>query len=110
MPMQAPHLCPVPGCNTVTAASRCARHAVAVEHARPNYEIRQWYRTPRWRALRAQVLREAAYQCAGCRKVTRMLAVDHRVKHGGDPRLFWDLANLQALCGRCHGQKTKRGE
>jgi len=110
MPDQAPHFCSVPGCPEVTTAPRCPAHAAQAEQARANYAVRRWYRTPRWKALRAQVLREAAYVCADCRQVVAQLAVDHVVKHGGDPRLFWDRANLQALCGRCHGRKTTRGE
>jgi 5-methylcytosine-specific restriction endonuclease McrA len=110
MPTRAPHLCLVPGCPVITTARHCPQHAVQAEHARPNYGVRRWYRTARWRALRAQVLREAAYQCGECHQVTAALEVDHRVKHGGDRRLFWSRANLQALCSPCHGRKTKRGE
>lgn len=32
--------------------------------------------------------------------------VDHRIPHRGDPILFWDAANWQALCKRCHDRKT----
>ena len=110
MPARAPHFCAVAGCREVTTARHCSTHAALAEQARPNYAIRRWYRTPRWRALRAQVLREAAYQCAQCRRIVAALQIDHREKHHGDPSRFWDRANLQALCGRCHGKKTQRGE
>jgi 5-methylcytosine-specific restriction protein A len=110
MPAQAPHFCTVPGCHQFATGRHCAVHAVQAEQARPNYAIRRWYRTTRWRALRAQVLREAAYCCAECKQVVAALEVDHRVRHGGDPRLFWDRANVQALCRSCHSRKTQRGE
>jgi 5-methylcytosine-specific restriction protein A len=59
--------------------------------------------------VRPQVLLEAAHTCAQCGHVQRRLEVDHIVKHNGDPRLFWDPANLQALCPTCHLAKTQRG-
>ena len=32
--------------------------------------------------------------------------VDHIVPHRGDPKLFWDTDNWQALCKQCHDHKT----
>jgi 5-methylcytosine-specific restriction protein A len=111
MPSRPSHLCVVPGCNVlVTRGSRCAAHGVEAEHARLNYAIRRWYRIPQWKALRARVLREQTYRCADCGQVYAALEVDHIVKHGGKPALFWDRANLQALCRTCHQRKTQRGE
>jgi 5-methylcytosine-specific restriction protein A len=111
MPGPAPHPCVVPGCaQLITRGRRCRQHAVTAEHARPNYAWRRWYRTPRWSALRARVLRDQAYRCAGCGEVVAGLEVDHIVRHEGVPARFWDRANLQALCRRCHQRKTQRGE
>jgi 5-methylcytosine-specific restriction enzyme A len=109
MPDRAPHFCVVPGCSALTTRRRCPAHAVEAEHARPNYDVRRWYRTPRWRALRTRVLVDQAYRCADCGQVTSVLEVDHVVKHGGIPARFWDRGNLQALCRRCHARKTRRG-
>lgn len=39
---------------------------------------------------------------------TRATLTDHVVPHRGDPRLFWDEANWQALCRACHAIKTAR--
>jgi 5-methylcytosine-specific restriction enzyme A len=69
--------------------------------------VRRWYRTPRWRALRAEVLAEQP-TCVACRAAPSR-HVDHRVPHRGDPVLFWDRANLQGLCESCHGRKTGHG-
>ena len=109
MPDRAPHFCIVPGCAGLTTHRRCRQHAVEAEQARPNYAIRRWYRTPRWRALRAVVLRDQAYRCAECGQVLVALEIDHIVKHEGILARFWDRANLHALCRRCHGRKTQRG-
>jgi 5-methylcytosine-specific restriction enzyme A len=110
MPARAPHLCSVPGCPQLTTGRRCQIHSVAAEHARPNYALRRWYRTPQWKALRAQILRDQAYRCADCGQVILALEIDHIARHGGNPRLFWQRANLQALCRSCHQRKTQRGE
>jgi 5-methylcytosine-specific restriction protein A len=59
--------------------------------------------------VRRQVLLDAAYACAMCRRITLRLEVDHIAGHADDPARFWDRANLQALCGPCHAAKTRRG-
>lgn len=110
MPDRAPHFCVVPGCAVLTVARRCRAHAVEREHARPNYAIRRWYRTPRWKALRASILREQAYKCDACGAVSLAMDIDHHEKHDGDPARFWNRANLHALCRLCHQRKTQRGE
>jgi len=56
------------------------------------------YSTPRWRAERARFLRRNPRCPCGARSDT----VDHIIRHRGDPVLFWDRANWQALCKRCH--------
>jgi len=111
MPARAPHPCVVPGCGAlILQGRRCQVHKVDAEQARPNYALRRWYRTPRWKALRARILREQAYRCADCGQVVAALEVDHIAKHGGISARFWDRANLQALCRSCHQRKTRRGE
>ena len=35
--------------------------------------------------------------------------VDHIIPHRGDPELFWDRSNWQALCKNCHDRKTGMG-
>jgi len=73
-------------------------------------DVRRWYNNTPWHQLRRTVLVDAAYTCAQCGTIQADLAVDHIVKHNSDPELFWNRANLQALCFRCHSQKTARGE
>ena len=96
--------CAHPGCPILVARGRCRAHA-----ARPNADVRRWYMTVRWYRLRDAVLLDQAYACAQCGQVTLALEVDHIRKHDGDPGLFWNRENLQALCAPCHTTKTKRG-
>lgn len=100
------------GCPAIVARGYCAQHGAAVERQRPNVDVRRWYRTTRWAACRARVLQEEPW-CRVCRESgawTPSAEVDHIRRHGGDPALFWDRANLQGLCGTCHRRKTGRGE
>jgi len=100
--------CPHPRCPHLVGAGRpCPDHRQQ-ERDRPNVEIRRWYRTMRWRALRLVILRRDPV-CVDCGELPSR-HVDHRMPHRGDPRLFWDPANLQGLCAQCHARKTGRGE
>jgi len=110
MPAGAPSFCVVPGCSVLTRRGRCPAHAVAKEHERRNFDIRRWYRTPRWKAMRNRVKCDQAFRCAVCRRVVLELELDHIRKHDGDPARFWDRGNLQGLCKGCHSEKTRRGE
>lgn len=40
-------------------------------------------------------------------KVVGATQVDHVTPHKGNPELFWDEANWQSLCHRCHSRKTR---
>lgn len=65
----------------------------------------------RWRQARAQWLADHPL-CDDCERqgrTTVATVVDHRVPHRGDRVLFWDRANWQSLCMRCHNSKTARG-
>ena len=112
MPFRPRRYCAQPGCPVLLPggpASRCPPHAVALEHTRPNRDVRKWYYTAPWIRLRLSVLCDAAYTCAECGVVQADLAVDHIVKHNGNAELFWNRANLQALCSSCHSRKTAHG-
>lgn len=81
-----------------TTNKRCKRTRVGHE----------WYNSGWWKRVRARVL-IAQPICRACRDEWAA-EVDHIVPHRGDYDLFHDPANLQGLCGRCHKQKTARGE
>ena len=46
--------------------------------------------------------------CAAQGRYIKATVVDHIQPHRGDPVLFWDRANWQALCKPCHDRKTGR--
>jgi 5-methylcytosine-specific restriction enzyme A len=93
---------------------------------------RAWYGTARWQALRWDVLVRDDFTCARCGVESALAAecralkaigradlvkgrapdmvADHRIAHRGDAGLFWDVANLQTLCQRCHDRYKQREE
>jgi len=76
--------------------------------ARRDPVIQALYATAEWRALRAEVCRAANYICASSRCPNKATIADHLKPHRGAAALFFDRANLQALCKRCHDRKTAR--
>ena len=67
---------------------------------------RQVINSKRWKAVRLEALRRDGFRCVKCGGVGR-LQVDHikRVEPH-NPELWFDLDNLQSLCGTCHSRKT----
>jgi 5-methylcytosine-specific restriction protein A len=66
----------------------------------------------KWRMARAAFIRNHPL-CAHHLKRNEFVAsrqVDHIVPHGGDPTLFWDQSNWQALCDACHSAKTRKSQ
>jgi len=116
--------CAHPKCNRLVTRGRCERHRRG-EADRPNADIRTWYRSLRWFALRALTLSREPY-CVDCLAATtltqrsrreeleragvrRSTDADHKIPHRGDPALFWDADNLAGRCHAHHAQKTRRG-
>lgn len=112
MPTRCARACATPGCaGEASIRGRCAPCAARAEQGRAEEAGRAWYNTTRWRILRALVLREADYlcECETCKaeeRATPANTADHIKPHRGDPRLFWDRANLQAMSAECHSAKT----
>lgn len=66
----------------------------------------------KWQSARKGFLAKHP-ECAECfrnGKIKPATVVDHIKPHRGDMVLFWLRSNWQALCKRCHDQKTRRGE
>lgn len=66
---------------------------------------RKWYKTARWQKLRWSVLVRDLFTCCRCRRIegnTSLLVADHVKPHRGDEHLFWDDANIKAMCKACH--------
>ena len=105
--MTPQRLCTNPGCgNTATYRGRCPEHARrrTADRNQRRHESRKVYLSKRWRILRRKVL----YDHPICQMCDAELAVDVDhvipIERGGDP---WAMSNLQGLCRRCHGRKTK---
>lgn len=64
--------------------------------------------TGAWQKARAAYLRAhplcVKHEARG--EIVPATVVDHIVPHRGDKALFWDSANWQPLCKRCHDIKT----
>lgn len=109
MPTRCARAC---ACGAIaTIRGQCPTCAARMERRRSEEAGRQWYQTPRWRQLRALVLKEAGHvcQCEACAQTGRATAantVDHIRPHRGDPALFWNRRNLQAMSAECHSAKT----
>lgn len=78
---------------------------------------RQWYKSARWQRLRIEVLTRDLYTCrqtgvilAGKANAPDSPVVDHVVPHRGDPALFWDINNLQAVTKAYHDSEKQRQE
>ena len=78
--------------------------------SRPNARERGY--TWQWEKARSRFLQEHPL-CAMCERrgfIVAARVVDHIVPHRGDEVLFWDKANWQPLCRRCHDQSKKQQE
>ena len=66
----------------------------------------------RWEKYAKQFLKQHPLcQCEECADRIVPLpseAVDHKIPHKGDPGLFWDGSNHQAMAKVCHDRKTAR--
>lgn len=78
---------------------------------------RAWYRTAPWQKLRLYVLERDLYTCqatgvllTGRHPAPNSPVVDHKRPHRGDPALFWDPANLQAVSKEYHDGEKQRQE
>lgn len=112
MTRRAPSPCNAPGCQVLTRSRFCERHRR--QHQREDQRRRgtatQRGYDARWRRARRAFLIEHPL-CAHCLEAGRTTpadTVDHIVPHRGDPALFWDRDNWQALCWRCHSRKTAK--
>lgn len=74
---------------------------------------KRWYKTKRWQQLRWAVLVRCRFTCGMCGAIvsnSRNLVADHKRPHRGDEALFWDDANLWAVCKPCHDGEKQRIE
>jgi 5-methylcytosine-specific restriction protein A len=101
-------LCLTPHCGTLVEHGYCAAHAPAQDRHKhrfhePQYGAQVSYGR-KWRRARNNYLAEHPYCACGCQRLAEV--VDHITPHRGDPLLFWDQTNWQALTKACHDRKT----
>lgn len=72
-------------------------------------EWRSWYYSRQWQSLRLAVLERDCYTCSqtgemliGKHPAPNSPVVDHIEPHHGNPDLFWDMDNLQAVSKAYH--------
>ena len=72
----------------------------------------KWYKTGRWRRIRARQLARYPYCQCPLHEGKKLLAnvVDHKRPHRGDSRKFWNTSNLQSLTKQCHDSWKQRQE
>ena len=107
MPM---HECFYPGCHQLTKDRYCDKHKKATEIRRGSAASRGY--GSKWAKARAAFLAShPVCQCPECTSSGQPLpadVVDHIIPHRGDPKLFWDTKNWQAMNHVCHNRKTAK--
>lgn len=106
MPVSASKPCGHPGCGALVNGTRyCPKH----QQDNHQYDQRRGSSAQRGYGYRWQKASKAFLArnplCRYCLREERITAstiVDHIVPHRGDPVLFWDESNWQALCSTCH--------
>ena len=105
MPEAAYQECRYPRCpNYAVDQGYCVTHASDAARQRRYGNLSP--SNSRFRTLRQSFLLRHAI-CNVCRSEPGIV-LDHVVPHRGVPALYWNQANWQALCVRCHGVKTAR--
>lgn len=108
MPWRPKRVCTWPGCRRLVAGRRCPEHDGLAERLadrrRPSAARRGY--TRRWARYARAYLAEHPV-CVRCGRASEQ--VDHvRAVTGPEDEGFWNEANHQALCRRCHSSKTAR--
>ena len=104
MAVKAMRTCAKPGCAALTPGTYCDMHKPK-DDGRKIREYRDWYKSARFRSARSDFMAEHPF-CQICG--ARATDLDHIKPHKGDPDLFWEVDNWQALCASCHSRKTAR--
>ena len=110
MPYKPKVPCRHPGCpNLVPAGQKyCEEHKRMHQEENRTAAARGY--NSRWRreSKKFLALHPLCEECLRHGIATPATVVDHIVPHRGDPKLFWDRSNWQALCKKCHDKKTGR--
>ena len=108
MPTKPKKPCAHPGCPALVdpAEKYCSQHKALHPQEIRSASARGYNR--RWQKVSKQYLtiHPLCENCLKNGKYTKATVVDHIKPHRGDPELFWDPKNWQALCKPCHDHKT----
>ncbi len=108
MPFRAKIPCSISNCKEFQYKyGKCKKHWKEYVHdynqSRDKASLKL-YASQSWDRLRLKHLLQQPY-CIICNTTAR-LEVDHILPHNGNPKLFFNEANLQTLCKQCHSSKT----
>lgn len=110
LPRMPNHPCAHPGCPSLVPKGQkyCAAHAALHPEEHRSAASRGY--NYRWRKVSKAYLHSHTLceECAKQGRLVKATVVDHIVPHRGDPNVFWDEENWQALCKKCHDKKTGR--
>lgn len=91
--------------------------AISPKRDRSNAPWRGWYNTKRWHDLRTQVFERDGYicqrsgiLCAGKHPAPDSPTANHKVRHNGDPILFWDPSNVETITKSVHDTLIQQEE
>ena len=100
--------CKHPGCTRLVpyGCDYCEEHATLHAHDRKGTKEKGYNRE--WQKARARYLwaHPLCVKCLAQGRYVNATVIDHILPHRGDPVLFWDENNWQALCKSCHDKKT----
>ena len=108
MPVRPKHPCAHPGCPNLVSSGvkycdvHISQHPEVTRSASERGYGRAWQKESR----RFLLEHPLCVRCASEGRYVKATVVDHIVPHRGDPVLFWDRSNWQALCKPCHDKKS----
>ena len=106
-------LCSQAGCNRTQKESYCDKHKrVKSSFTAKGSKEELFYHTTRWRKLRKYFITKnpLCVICLSEGRTTPAKVVDHVIPLRLNYELRLDSNNLQALCSKCHNNKSARGE
>jgi 5-methylcytosine-specific restriction endonuclease McrA len=78
---------------------------------------RQWYNSTRWEKLREAAFvrdgytcRRSGVLCIGTSPAPDSPVANHKIPHHGDPKLFWDINNIETVSKAVHDGLIQREE
>lgn len=106
-----------PRLGAAPASSREEAEADRMKRRDRDQVSRDWYYSRRWKNLRKAVWLRDVYTCqktgvicVGKYPAGNSPVADHIIPHRGDPRLFWEISNIQTVSKEYHDSQKQREE